>query len=93
MKLRMVKILLIACCIGPAWRPNGEGIISFFESHKKVQVVQTAESLSDLEIIYDFIADRSVTAAEKTVRSVLSGTRQSETFPESGSPYTENMNR
>ena len=52
---------------------------------KKVQVIWTDESLSDLEVIYDFIAERSPRSAKKVIQSILSRTHQLETFPQSGS--------
>jgi len=53
---------------------------------KKVQVIWTDESLNDLEVIYDFIAEQSSKSAKKVIQSILSRTRQLEVFPQSGSP-------
>ena len=53
---------------------------------KKVQVIWTDESLSDLEAIYDFIDEQSPKFAKKVILSILSRTHQLETFPLSGSP-------
>ena len=53
---------------------------------KKVQVIWTDESLKDLEVIYDFIAEQSAKSATKIIQSILSRTRQLEAFPQSGSP-------
>ncbi|MDO6438191.1 type II toxin-antitoxin system RelE/ParE family toxin [Cyclobacterium sp. 1_MG-2023] len=58
---------------------------------KKVQVIWTDESMGDLEVIYDFIAEKSRKSAKNVVQSILSKTRQLETFPESGSPYETNI--
>ena len=58
---------------------------------KKVQVVWTEESLSDLEVIYDFVAEQSLKSAKKIIRKILSRTRQLETFPHSGSPQKTNI--
>lgn len=51
---------------------------------KKAQVVWSAESLADLEIIYDFLAEKSKTVAQQVVSDLLNRTEQLETFPESG---------
>ena len=56
---------------------------------KKVQVIWTDESLNDLEVIYDFIAEQSSKSAKKVIQSILSRTRQLEAFPQSGSPQQE----
>jgi plasmid stabilization system protein ParE len=53
---------------------------------KKIQVIWTDESLSDLEVIYDFITERSPESAKKVIQSILSRTHQLEIFPQSGSP-------
>jgi len=50
----------------------------------KAQVVWSAESLADLEIIYDFLAEKSKTVAQQVVSDLLNRTEQLETFPESG---------
>lgn len=62
---------------------------------KKVQVVWTDESFSDLESIYDFLAEKSPGSAKKAVENILSRTRQLENFPESGSlqPVTSVLDR
>jgi len=52
---------------------------------KKIQVIWTDESLNDLEVINDFLSEKSVKAAKKIVQSILERTRQLETFPKSGS--------
>lgn len=57
---------------------------------KKVQVIWTDESLNDLEVIYDFLAEKSLKVAKKIVQSILARTHQLETFPESGSPQETN---
>ncbi len=57
---------------------------------KKTQVIWTDESLLDLEIIYDFLADKSDKVAKKVVQSILTRTRQLETFPESGKQQSFN---
>ena len=51
---------------------------------KNVQVVWSDEALNDLETIYDFIAEDSQPAAQRIVESILSRSRQLESFPESG---------
>jgi toxin ParE1/3/4 len=53
---------------------------------KKVQVIWTDESINDLDVIYDFIAEQSSKSAKKVIQSILSRTRQLEAFPQSGSP-------
>jgi len=52
----------------------------------KVKVVWTDESLIDLEVIYDFLAEHSLEAAKQIIGAILSRTGQLETFPKSGSP-------
>jgi hypothetical protein len=42
--------------------------------------------LGDLEVVYDFIAEKSLKAAKKIIEYILERTRQLETFPEPGSP-------
>jgi plasmid stabilization system protein ParE len=51
---------------------------------KKVQVIWSDEALTDLEAIYNFIAENSQSAAQKIVETILSRTSQLEAFPESG---------
>jgi len=51
---------------------------------KKVQVIWSTEALVDLEVIYDFLAEKSATAAQRITEGILDRTRQIETFPESG---------
>jgi plasmid stabilization system protein ParE len=51
---------------------------------KKVQVVWIDESVYDLEIIYDFLAEKSFNSATKIIDAILSRTRQLESFPQSG---------
>lgn len=52
---------------------------------KKVQVIWSSEALVDLEIIYDFLAEKSSQAAQRIVENILSRARQIENFPDSGS--------
>ncbi|MEQ9422855.1 MAG: type II toxin-antitoxin system RelE/ParE family toxin [Cyclobacteriaceae bacterium] len=52
---------------------------------KQSHVIWTDESFSDLEVIFDFLAEKSLSAANKMVAKILSRTRQLEQFPESGS--------
>lgn len=58
---------------------------------KKIQVIWTDESLSDLEVIYEFIEEQSPKSAKKVIQSILSRTRQLEVFPQSGSPQQTNL--
>jgi plasmid stabilization system protein ParE len=51
---------------------------------KKVQVIWSTGALVDLEVIYDFLAEKSGAAAQRITESILDRTRQIETFPESG---------
>ena len=51
---------------------------------KKAQVIWSDEALNDLEIIYDFMADKSQAAAQRIVESILDRSRQLEVFPISG---------
>jgi toxin ParE1/3/4 len=54
---------------------------------KKIEVIWTDESISDLEAIYEFIAMKSPKSAEKIILDILDRTRQLETFPHAGSPF------
>jgi toxin ParE1/3/4 len=54
---------------------------------KKIQVIWTDESISDLDAIYEFIARKSPKSAQKIIRSILERTVQLETFPQAGSPH------
>lgn len=58
---------------------------------KKAQVIWTDESMGDLEVIYDFLAEKSRKSAKNVVQSILARTRQLEAFPESGSPQETDM--
>jgi plasmid stabilization system protein ParE len=51
---------------------------------KKAQVIWSDEALNDLETIYDFLAEKSQPAAQRIVESILSRSKQLESFPESG---------
>ena len=51
---------------------------------KKAQVIWSDEALNDLETIYDFLANNSQQAAQRVVESLLSRSKQLESFPESG---------
>jgi plasmid stabilization system protein ParE len=51
---------------------------------KKVQVIWSTGALVDLEVIYDFLAEKSATAAQRITEGILNRIRQIETFPESG---------
>jgi plasmid stabilization system protein ParE len=51
---------------------------------KKASVIWSTEALVDLEIVYDFLADQSVSAAQRIVEQILSRIKQIEDFPESG---------
>ncbi|MBX2895478.1 MAG: type II toxin-antitoxin system RelE/ParE family toxin [Cyclobacteriaceae bacterium] len=51
---------------------------------KVAQVIWSNEALNDLEIIYDFLAEKSPQAAQRIVESILSRAGQLESFPESG---------
>ena len=51
---------------------------------KKAQVIWSDEALNDLETIYDFLAEKSPTAAQRIVENILSRSKQLESFPESG---------
>lgn len=48
------------------------------------QVVWSDEALADLEIIHDFIAEQSHSAAQRTVEGILRRSGQLESFPDSG---------
>ncbi len=47
-------------------------------------MVWTEVALADLEIVYDFLAEKSPTAGRQIVESILKRTAQLEFFPESG---------
>lgn len=51
---------------------------------KKAQVIWSDEALNDLEVIYDFLADKSQPAAQRIVESILSRSHQLASFPKSG---------
>jgi toxin ParE1/3/4 len=51
---------------------------------KKVTVIWSEHALNNLDIIFDFLSEKSVKSAEKTVSLILSRTNQLELFPESG---------
>lgn len=51
---------------------------------KKVTVIWSEHALNDLDVIYDFLSDKSPKAAENIVAAILSRTTQLERFPESG---------
>jgi len=56
---------------------------------KSIKVIWTDEAVFDLELVYDFLALKSVNAAEKLVESILMRTRQLENFPNSGAIETK----
>lgn len=58
----------------------------------QAKVIWTDEAIFDLELIYDFIALKSIRAAKKTVDSLLLRTRQLENFPTSGPVEMELLN-
>ncbi len=51
---------------------------------KKAHVIWSGEALIDLEVIYDFLAEKSQQAAQRSIESLLGKTKQMEAFPESG---------
>lgn len=51
---------------------------------KQIQVIWSSEALVDLEVIYDFLAEKSQPAAQRTIENLLARTQQLEAFPESG---------
>lgn len=51
---------------------------------KKATVIWSENALNDLDVIFDFLSEKSVKAAEKIISALLSSTSQLETFPESG---------
>ena len=55
-----------------------------FKSWRKRKFIWSDEALSDLETIYDFLAENFQPAAQRIVESILSKSRQLESFPESG---------
>lgn len=50
----------------------------------RTQVIWSAEALVDLEVIYDFLSEKSQPAAQRVIEGLLSRTKQLENFPESG---------
>lgn len=50
----------------------------------QAQVIWSDEALTDLEAIYDFLAEKSQPSAQQIVENILSRSRQLEFFPESG---------
>lgn len=51
---------------------------------KKAQVIWTDEALNDMETIYDFLAEKSQPTAQRIIESILTRSKQLESFPESG---------
>lgn len=51
---------------------------------KIAQVIWSDEALNDLETIYDFLAEKSQPSAQRIIDSILSRSKQLESFPESG---------
>jgi toxin ParE1/3/4 len=51
---------------------------------KRAKVIWTEAAIADLEVVYDFLAEKSLTAAQQIVESILKRTSQLELFPESG---------
>jgi toxin ParE1/3/4 len=58
-------------------------------------VIWSKEALDDLEAIFDFIAEKSTTAATRMIERIIAKSTQLESFPESGpreqSPKNKNM--
>ena len=51
---------------------------------KKITVIWSENALNDLDVIYDFLSEKSPKAAENIVATLLSRTTQLKVFPESG---------
>ncbi|MBI3218405.1 MAG: type II toxin-antitoxin system RelE/ParE family toxin [Bacteroidetes bacterium] len=47
-------------------------------------MIWTEAAIADLEVVYDFLAEKSPKAAQQTIESILKRTAQLELFPESG---------
>jgi plasmid stabilization system protein ParE len=60
---------------------------------KQAQVIWSSEALVDLEIIHDFLAEKSHLAAQRTIENLLDRTKQLEVFPESGAIQESIMNK
>lgn len=54
---------------------------------KVAQVIWSNEALNDLEVIYDFLAEKSQPAAQSIVEGILDRAKQLESFPESGARH------
>ncbi len=54
---------------------------------KKARVIWSTEALVDMEVIYDFIAEKSQPSAQEIIEKLLSGTNQLEAFPELGARH------
>jgi toxin ParE1/3/4 len=50
----------------------------------KAKVIWTEQAIADLEVVYDFLAEKSPAGAQQVVESILKRTAQLETFPDSG---------
>ncbi len=50
---------------------------------KKVTVIWSENALNDLDVIYDFLSEKSPKAAENIIAALLSRTTQLKVFPES----------
>ncbi len=59
---------------------------------KRSHVIWSAEALVDLEIIYDFFAEKSAPSAQRIIESILTRSKQLESFPESGSKQADIKN-
>jgi plasmid stabilization system protein ParE len=61
-----------------------EGKVHSQEEVENYFKARSDEALNDLETIYDFLAEKSQSAAQRTIESLLSRSKQLESFPESG---------
>lgn len=52
---------------------------------KVVQVIWSATALADLNVIFDFLTEKSPTAAARLIQTVIDRIDQVQSFPESGS--------
>lgn len=59
---------------------------------KQAQVIWSNEAIVDLEIIYDFIAQKSPNSAGKIVQAIIARAKQIESFPESGAKQLQIKN-
>jgi plasmid stabilization system protein ParE len=57
------------------------------------RIVWLPEALEDVERLYDFLAEKSPSAAQRAAKAILSGAKLLETAPEAGRPMNDDTRR